>query len=402
VSLFQHVPGPLRSRSVRAAFGAALLVGLSCGSARTPHPDAGWPSGALLSARRAPLLRLLEQLEQLAHTPLARQAGALRAALPDCDEIEAQARDGAAGLPDALRCAAPSGPLAGLRRYRGEDSLALAIPAGGAPGDGPRVLLRARHHEETLHAQVHWPDAATGGLLASLLPGEKAAGAPLLARADRVLHARVRSPGLDLAALVPEGSQGDDLFHLKGELLSRALLDGSWELAMYPPTERAQMPRIALALGVRLRRAAETGMQRLLDELEQSWSLRHTPVAFSFAEGAVARGACLPELKLLPELAPCAVTTDAALVLGWNAASLRHALDTGGAPEAALGFAGQAELDLSALERADLRLAAAGGEPSPDPVTRWPWRGAKAWGERRGDATAVWIELVSSQRENGR
>ena len=169
MSLFQHVAGPLRSRSVRAAFGAALLVGLSCGPTKAPPPDAGWPSGALLSARRAPLLRLLEQLEQLEHTPLARQAGVLRAALPDCPEIEAHARDGAAGLPDALRCAAPSGPLAGLRRYRGEDSLALAIPL--------ELVLVLLLSKEFLDAADHRHSNASnsdGPARAARIPGEGA------------------------------------------------------------------------------------------------------------------------------------------------------------------------------------------------------------------------------------
>ena len=66
---------PLGPRRARAAFlAAALLCGVSCGPASNRPPDADWPTGALLSADRPQLLRMLSEAEQLKGTPLARLA----------------------------------------------------------------------------------------------------------------------------------------------------------------------------------------------------------------------------------------------------------------------------------------------------------------------------------------
>ena len=82
---------PEGPRRARAAFlAAALLCGVSCGPASNLPSDADWPSGALLSADRAQLLRMLSEAEQLEGTPLARLARELRRMLPDCDALEAR------------------------------------------------------------------------------------------------------------------------------------------------------------------------------------------------------------------------------------------------------------------------------------------------------------------------
>lgn len=408
---------PLGPRRARAAFLAALLCGVSCGPASNLPPDADWPTGALLSADRPQLLRMLSEAEQLEGTPLARLARELRQVLPDCDALEARVSgltggqdlpSGSAGLRDAIRCVEPSGPLEGLHDYRGNAGIALAIPTGA----GPRLLLRGSVRQDGLLLDVIWRDVlrtegSTGDLLAGLLPGSEAAGAPLLAADDRILHARVRSQRLDLEALVPEGSQGDQLFRLRSGLLSLALLDGTWELALYAPSEGAKMPRAALALGVRLRSAAENAVEQLLAELEAGWSIRRVPLAVGRGKGA-----CLPELKLMPELAPCVLTTDRAVVVGWNAASLRHALGDGrsasttlqdieaGLPASATQDAGRVELDLVRLRQADLKLAAMHGA-DPTAVTRWPWRRVVARGQRQGDSVELSIVLERTSGEAG-
>ena len=173
---------PLGCRRVRAAvLAAALLCGVSCGPSANLPPDADWPAGALLSADRQELLRMLSEAEQLEGTPLARLARELRRVLPDCDALEAHApgppagdqelSGGSAGLRDAIRCAEPSGPLEGLHDYRGDAGVALAIPLDA----GPRVLLRADARKDRLRLDVLWPAAAAGDLLAGLLPGSEQA-----------------------------------------------------------------------------------------------------------------------------------------------------------------------------------------------------------------------------------
>lgn len=374
--------GSARRRLVRGAI-AALLVLAGCGPPPSRPPDADWPAGALLSAQRSSLVHLLGQLESLDRTPLSRSARALRLALPDCEHIEARAPEGASGLVDALRCAAEDGGLQALHRDRGEDAILLALPIG----EGPRLVVRVHDQRDRLRVGVLWPEAAATGIVASLLPGEDAAG-PAVLGGDPILHARARSPGLDLAALVPEGSQGDELFRLRNGLLSSALLDGTWEIAVYPPAEGTAMPRMAAALGVRLRTAAEVAVQRLLGDLETTWSLSHAPLRWDGAEGA-----CLTQLRLLPELAPCVIATERALVFGWNLESLRQALDAERIPAAGTATAARAELDLVRLRAADLQLAALRGGDVLSQVTRWPWQSVVARGERRGGSIAWEIEL---------
>jgi hypothetical protein len=296
----------------------ALLLWLAaCGGERPP--DADWPGGALLSGRRDAVARHLSDLSRIEGTPLARESQRWLATLPDCPEIEARAPT-LAGLPDAWTCAAPDTPPSGIRRHRGEADLALALPIGADPA-APRVLVTSRTQGERTRLEVHWPRWEGQPPIAVLLPGSAPAGAPRLAPAERVLHALVRSDGLDLTALVPQGSQADDLFRLRSRLLSSALLDGSWELAVYPPAPGQEMPRIAVALGVRAGAAARAAAERVLDDVESAGPLRRQRVEIAGREAD-----CLPELRLLPELAPCLVARDDALVVGWNAASLRYAL----------------------------------------------------------------------------
>ena len=382
-----HLRSTSRRRFRHALAAAAPALLLAGGCARDAHPDADWPAGLLMSADREALLRVLAQLERLEHTPLARAAGELARALPACEQVEAHAEDGAAALASALRCADPAGPLRDLHAWRGADAAALALPVSA----GPRVLLRVREEPEGLAVSLRWPRPHAGSLAASLLPGADPAGAAVLAAADRVAHARVRSDGLDLAALVAEGSQADDLFRLKSDLLSAALLDGTWELAVYLPVEGARMPRIAVALGVRLRTAAQAALDRLLTDVEASWPVRRAPLPVAGLPAL-----CLPDLALLPELAPCGVATERALVLAWNAASLRHALAAQPGAVSAAAAAGRAVIDLERLREADLRLAARGDGAARVAAQRWPWRRLVAHGDRRGDAVALELRLESA------
>ena len=138
---------------------------------------------------------------------------------------------------------------------------------------------------------------------------------------------RVRpGTGIDLTPLVAADSQAQQLFQLRSALFTHAVLEGAWEIAAYLPPEGAEMPRVAIAFDVRSRAVAVGAANAFLTELARTWDVR----VQDFALDAKRTGACLADLRLLPELAPCYVTTDAALVVGWNADSLAHAL--GGTP----------------------------------------------------------------------
>jgi hypothetical protein len=369
---------------VRRLLVLAVLALLSCREQARDLP--AWPPGLLISAETPAFARFLEALAQLERTPLARIAGALHARLPECPQLEAQSQDGDfEALLSGLRCADLAGPLAKLHQERGAHALAFVLPGA----DGARAFATADLDGAAARIALRWPGAEQA--LGGFAPGDAAAGPDRLARDARVAHATLLGAGpLDFARWVPEGSQGDRLFRLRSDLFGAALLDGRIELALYAPLEQAAMPRAALALGVRSRAAAEAAAARFLAELESAWALRRTPYAAAGAEGA-----CLPDLHLLPELAPCYALTDGALVVGWNASSLNHAIGTeaSAGPDGTVagGASARFDLDLAAVSAADARLAAArgvAGEPQ-----RWPWRRVRAAASRSGGELTIEIDL---------
>jgi hypothetical protein len=211
----------------------------------------------------------------------------------------------------------------------------------------------------------------------------------LLSDAGVLLHARVRPEGgLDIASLVPRDSQADQLFHLKSGLFAGAVLDGTWEIAVYPPEAGGAVPPAALAIGTSLRSPAVAAMEDFLAEITAAWPVQRRDFALGDAEGA-----CLPDLNLLPELAPCYVATDAALVVGWNAASLRRALAQGaGGAVDPRNPAAELHVDLARMALADRRLAGEGGAREGAPGAL-PWRRLVADGETEGDAVRLRVEL---------
>jgi len=345
---------------VRRTALLALALG-AAGCAPDPAPPEPWPPGALLVGRAAALASVAEQLARIEGTPAAREALAWRAALPDCDIVEAQApQANLAALRTGLRCADPRGPLAAVHRDRGERALAFAWPLGEQRVSGS-VDVSANGDLE-LHFEV--PGEAFEGPRALLRPGIAEPGPAVLGGADALLHARLRPEGgIDLPALLAQGSQADQLFALRSELFGAAILDGTWELALYLPAAGERLPRIALALGIRHTSVAQAAAARFLDEVEAAWPVQRT----AFAVGD-APGACLRDLRLLPGLAPCYVATEDALVVGWNDASVRKALD-GSAP--ALPASGGLVADLAKLPAADARIAA---PELPSGAPAWPWR----------------------------
>jgi hypothetical protein len=375
-------------KSIAAAIAIAFGLGglcAGCGAANSV-PDADWPAGALLSARTETLRGVLAGLGRQETTPLGRTARAWLAALPDCPEVEAHAPGGDfTALPSALQCVADAPARPGFRAWRGEAELALAVPLG----DASRLRLRGHESGDGLTLDVAWPDAPGEGLLGSLLPGDHAAGPAVLARTNPVIHARARGHApLDLGALAPEGSQGDQLFRLRSELFGTAVLDGSWELAVYPPAAGQSMPQVALALGVGMEAIARRALDGFIGELEQTWELRRTPAAFGEAAGS-----CLLELALLPDFAPCAVTTRSAVIVGWNGASVRAALaeptaqDTGGTP-------GRLAIDLDRLRATDEALGLGNAAAETVGTIGWPWQRVVVEGRRAADELELSIALV--------
>ena len=381
-------PGRIRRAPAWIALLAlALLAG--CRDRVASDPPGAWWVG------RGPAVReLLGQLAQLEGTPLARRARELAATLPDCSSVGVHAPDGdVTKLAEGVRCLRDDDPLEAIRRAAQSD-LVFALPR--APDTALRGALRSE--DGTLALDLRWNDPPAGGALGLLVPGGEPAGPDRLASARRLLALRVRPrAGLDLAALVPEGSQADRLFRLKSALLSSAVLDGTWEGAVYLPDRAGGMPGVAIALGFSLRSAAIAAIERFVADLQATW-----PVHRSELQLAAGDGACLPDLNVLPELAPCYVATADALVVAWNPASLERALAQASRSEpqasevhpggSAPNAPARLDLDLSLIESADDLLARA--FPGSSPPLRWPWRRVVASGGESDGALALRVTFV--------
>jgi hypothetical protein len=193
---------------------AGLLV--ACAAA----PEDPGPPGAWWVGRTPAVREVLEQLAQLEGTPVGRAARQLGAVLPDCDVVGARAdRADFAQLVLETRCIGPDTALESeLRRLHAEVVFALPVESG------ERVRGALRFGPDALVVDVSWPRPEPEGALALLVPGDEPAGPDRLARAGRVVHARVRpNHGVDLGALVPVDSQADRLFALRGDLFAGAV-----------------------------------------------------------------------------------------------------------------------------------------------------------------------------------
>ena len=171
------------------------------------------------------------------------------------------------------------------------------------------------------------------------------------------------------------------------------MLDGTWEAVVYAPADGRSMPDAALALGFSQPAAAVAAMEGFVRSLQQHWPVRRSFFAVDDAEGA-----CLLDLGVLPELAPCYVASDRALVVGYNPASLRRALADGvRGPATGRGLV----VELQHLPEADARLAAAlpdlasddPGDAAPRAPLVWPWPRLVADGERSGDGLVLRLAL---------
>ncbi len=367
---------------------AATLAGLAlCGAAcsERPAPTPQRPTGALLVAQRPGLARLLDQLARLDGTPLARRARELGALLPACPVLEARAPNGDAGeLLAGLRCRPTPSQLAFLHDERGARDLVFELPLK----DGGRLRGGLVWREPgDVELELHLPNSLATGARALLMPGREAAGRGVLSGAESLVHVRLRpEAGLDLASLVAVDGQADRLFRLRSRLFSGAVLDGTWEAAIYLPDHAGGMPRAALALGYSRRTPAVAAVEEFLREIQTAW-----PVRRSFFAVGEASGACLLDLALLPELAPCYVAAERALVIGWNPASLRKALEA--APPAELSGPGGAIVELARFGKADMLLPQGGRVPA----RRWPWRRLRADGRRDAAGVRVLLQLDAAE-----
>lgn len=378
-----------RLRCSVAALAAGIALGASgCSGEAAPGDD--WPPGTLVIARGAALAQLLAQLQQLEGTPLARNAAAVAATLPDCEWLEGRSEDDPAEALSQLACRSGAGEFPGLDRERGDRDIAFAFPAHrGRRTVGTLDISDAGDVE----AELLLPRSVFTSSRALLLPSGGSSGPSRLSHAEELVHARLRPEGgLDIAALVPTDSQADQMFRLKSELFAGAVLDGTWEIAVYLPEPGQAMPPAALAIGFSLKAAAVAAMDDFVTEIEGTWPVRRSRFAVDDAAGA-----CLLDLKLLPDLAPCYVATEDALVVGWNPSSLRKALagPAQGAAEVAPPHPDTGlSVDFTRFPEADARFARLDGTDSPWGGSGvYPWRRLEADGSPDGDGVRLRLHL---------
>ncbi len=378
-------------------FGAALLA--ACGPPRASAPE--WPRGAHVLADVAALDALLGRFARAPGTPAGERAARLRGALPAC--ALAYGSDPEADLLralEALRCGAAA--PAALEALRAGHAIAFArtLEAEGESAAASSRALRGRidlSPAGRVSLALELPRDAVSGALALLLPGAAPPQPALLSDASALIRARVRPDGgLALRELVPAASQADRLFHLRSALFSELVLEGSWELAVYLPAAPSRWPRVAAALGIRSRAAAQRALDGFVAELAQRW-----PLPQQERQLAGAAALCLPELRLLPELAPCAQVGERALAIGWNAASLEHALArTDRAPEPATAAAPAAAaltVELARIPEADALLA--GAAPHAQALAAAAWQRLAVGGSAGDSDYSLWAELEPARAD---
>ncbi len=384
---------PLFAWQTWALFVLGLLGGLVGGCAEeTPSPVL--PPGDWVYGDAASISSILEPLSLLHGTPVARSASQLRERLAGCEQFVAHSQGVQRGNPWALlgtvRCVARGEVPASIAALRAGDDLAFAFEF--APGRRVRGrLARAQSGGVSIVASVEVPEAS--GLGALLVPAEEPPGTVALSPDETLVHARLRpASGLNVAALISQGSQADQMFRLRSELFLGTVLDGTWEFAIYMPRPEFVTPPMALALDYSLRPAAKAAMETFVSELEATWPIHHSE--YAVADYA---GACFHDLRLLPDLSPCYVMTERSIVIGWNPSSVSLALGLGASrPVAAvrrLGEDGGLIVRLGRLNEADRRLQRQLGGGQAGGSLDYVWDELRVEGKSDGERLQLRVSL---------
>ena len=351
-----------------------LLLLIACGR---PEPTAELPSGGFFSSTGASLGMAAQCLVGFPNSP-ASQAAPLWGALAQSCPGEVYGTGALAAF--NLQCGAPPPEVLALR-----GSAAVAF---GAPRTESGVIhgTLSAPGDHGWQGEVRIPIPANPGAFSLLVPAAEGPGPNVLTDHDALVHARVRAEsGIDIASLVPAQSQADSLFNLKSSLLSRAVLAGTWELAIYPAPKGQVLPQAVLAIGVHAS-AARPAVDAFASQLREQWNVQRAPTAVGNWHGECIRG-----MRILPGLEPCWLMDEQSLVVGWNQQALVQAVG-GTITPIDLGGRSGITLDFRAMSNADAILAA---DVNPalrfDPI-RYPTNRATFTAARQGDLLVAHLD----------
>ncbi|GDX79211.1 hypothetical protein LBMAG42_10220 [Deltaproteobacteria bacterium] len=314
-----------------------LWIALAC---HEPDPSASLPEGGFVVATPAAISTLSRCLQRFPESEASTLGEMWARAAETCREtlfVE--------GPGTSLECAPPPPALAAALAGH---QLRFGLPrtAAGMVSGGVDVASDAQ-----LTGGLLLPIPEELGPLGLVIPSATAAGPSMLRNQGAFLHARGRPDGgIDVAALVPENSQADQLFDLRSSMLSGAVLQGTWELAAYPPPPGRSMPEVVLGLGVRAS-TAPTAITTFAEMIRKKWSVQREEITAD-----AWRGECLRGLNIMPEFEPCFLLNEQSLAIGWNESAVR----TGAAPGARQPFeTGMGVvIDTTALSASDATLSA--------------------------------------------
>lgn len=367
-----------------AVFAGGLAVAACSGNARL---DPLLREPALLIDGPS-LVRLLERSRALTGTPLGIASARVIERVRNCREVAAHFAPHRPPAKTAGSIPAESDPADVVR----EPSLPERLVCRDDPDLDPALVARLERERGEHGGVLQWPlgtegrlvlqvdvDAAGGfvlgghlddaidtgdaGPVALLLPAETAPGDAAIDPTATLVHLRLRpAAGLRLSELIPQGSQGDRLFALKGRLLEGALLEGTLELAFVPPAPGGRVPLALIALHHRAAGAVESALAEALDQLEQTWGIERSERRFEAATKSprtdTRTGGCYADLPILPEFAPCWLVTENALLLGYRAEALDAALAP---PSDAAASASGLVVDLDRVRVLDEAMAGSPG-----------------------------------------
>ncbi len=321
-------------------------------------PVAALPREGFISADSATVANLSACLAAFTGSEAASLGASWRSLAAECP---AELSGGGSAAWRELACVASS---PAVRDFRGDAGLAFGWSADGELAGRGRLWS----NESGLRAEALAKIAPLGAVGRLFVPGDEPAGRSRLVHDGAVLHARARpAGGIDVSALVEAGSQADTLFGLKGALLSRAVLAGDWELVAYGPAAGGELPLPVLALGLN-QPAGAAAVESFAVAMAEKWNVERRRQRIGVREGE-----CLAGLRVLPQLEPCFVATEEALVVGWNADAVARALG-GGATRDGGEAGGWATIDFASMAEADDVFAASRPPESTLPAFAYPLR----------------------------